>query len=330
MPPKRKIASSLKKSMNDDQSSIGHIGVLMGGYSSEREISLKSGKAIFAALKECGCWVSDLDIRAKNHQAIKTLIRKSGINVAFIALHGKLGEDGTIQSILEDLKIPYTGSGPRASGQALNKIISQEIFQKHQIPIAPFWVAHQNQKRKISSMIEELREFPVVVKPAMEGSSIGISFADNSRDLRKALKLAFQFGPDVLVERLIEGREMTVGILNEEALPVIEIKPKRSFFDFTAKYQEGMTEYIVPAEIPQNLSDQLKRLALRAHQALGCRDFSRVDMMVDEQQQPFVLEVNTIPGFTSTSLLPKAAKIQGFSFTQLCLKLIDLAHEKKK
>ncbi len=307
---------------------LGHIGVLMGGYSSEREISLRSGKAIAEALHVAGCQVSSIDITCQHPDEISEFIKGFSIDVAFIALHGCLGEDGTIQSILEKMKIPYTGSNVEASRKAINKVSTQKILKEKGVPVAEYIVANRNDKPAIDVLAKRIHSFPVVVKPACEGSSIGVVLVQNKEGLPPALEGAFKYGPEVIIERYIKGRELTVGILDETPLPVIEIKSKSSFFDFSAKYQSGTTEYIVPAQIPEALSQQLKDIALAAHQALGCRHLSRVDIMLDEKNSPFVLEINTIPGFTSTSLLPKAAKVAGLSFADLCLRLTQLAYEK--
>ncbi len=312
-------------------SSLGHIGVLMGGYSSEREISLKSGWAIYKALKEAGCRVTAVDIRFKEEDKIFSLIQEVAMDVAFIALHGCLGEDGMIQSILQKANILYAGSGVEASQRALNKIEAQTMLKRKNIPVADYWVAHNGHQANRQQLIPRLN-LPVVVKPASEGSSIGVTPVFEKKNLDPALDKAFQYGPLVLVERYIKGKELTVGILGNEALPPIEICPKNPdrFFDFESKYQPGRSEHIVPARIPTEISQRVQRIALRAHGALGCEDFSRVDIMIDEDNNPYVLEVNTIPGFTPMSLLPEAARAIGFDFTQLCLRLVGMAYDKKK
>lgn len=310
---------------------FGHIGVLMGGYSSEREISLKSGKAIFEALKTHGCRVSPIDILLQDEEAILSLLMGSQIDVAFIALHGHLGEDGVIQSIIEKMNIPYTGSGVEASRLALNKVSAQAIFKKNQIPIPGYEVVSRGQRLNIDKLAGQIGRFPVVVKPSSQGSSIGIALVEDKRNLHEAIAKAFEYDGQVLIEQYIDGKELTVGILGQDSLPVIEIKPKAKFFDFTAKYQSaGATEYIVPAQLPKEVSVQVQKVAYQAHEALGCCDFSRVDVMLDKNNNSYILEVNTIPGFTATSLLPKAAMAAGMDFTQLCLKLVELAYKKQK
>jgi len=309
---------------------VGRIGVLMGGYSSEREISLKSGRAIYQALSDAGCETALIDIVGKNEKEIVVKILDEQVNLAFIALHGRLGEDGTIQTILEDLEIKYTGSGIEASVRAFDKSISQKEFKNHGISVPPFITLRKEDHYVERALLDQLESFPVVVKPAREGSSIGITIVNNEEDFQAALKLAKQFDDIIIVEKYIKGKEFTVGILGQKALSVVEICPRNEYFDYSSKYEEGMTEYSVPALISEDLTHKLQKTALEAHQLLGCKDFSRVDYIVDEAEHVYLLELNTIPGFTSTSLLPKAAKEASLSFQQLCLKIIELAYGKKK
>ena len=304
--------------------SFGHIGVLMGGYSSEREISLKSGKGIFEALQGSGCHVSAIDITSHDPEEILKQIKNAKINVAFIALHGALGEDGVIQEILQKAGLPYTGSSAQASRLALNKILTQKRLQENGISVPDFQILRKGQST------EKIKKFPVVVKPSSQGSSIGITLVEKAGDLKAALEEAFKYDEEALLESYIEGRELTIGILDKKALPVIEIRPKHKFFDFTAKYQSGLTDYIIPAEIPPQAAGQVQEMALKAHLVLGCADMSRVDVMLDKNNRAFVLEINTIPGFTPTSLLPKAARAAGIDFQGLCLKLVELAYSKTK
>ena len=323
------LVQSEQKQVSQDLKHLGHIGVLMGGYSSEREISLKSGQAVFTALQDAGCQVTAIDITSDDEQTIVDLIRKSDLDVAFIALHGRLGEDGTIQGILQKTGIPYPGAGVEASGIAINKVKTQNLLKSKNIPVAEHVVFQRAAEVDIDQILKVL-SFPVVVKPACEGSSIGVGIVNEKKDLEVALKEAFGYGNEVLVERFIPGKELTVGILDEEPLCVIEICHANTFFDFTSKYKSGTTQYLIPAALDEKTTQEIQKLALRAHQAIGCENFSRIDIMLDQQSKPYILEINTIPGFTSTSLLPKAAQAKGISFTQLCLKLIELAYEKKK
>jgi len=309
---------------------FGRVGVLMGGYSSERGISLKSGKAIYDSLFQQGYHVVGIDIKSHDEHKITSQILDFSIDLAFIALHGQLGEDGLIQSILERMQIPYTGSGVKASQLAYDKVLSHEQFKKDGLVIPP----HKVLMRECLSHIDEASEgidfLPVVVKPACEGSSIGISIVEKRSELVSALLNAFKYGGHVLVESYIKGRELTVGILDDRPLDIIEIISKKDFFDFSAKYDEGLTAYIVPAQLPQQVSDQIKSVAQKAHTILGCSVFSRIDFILDETMVPFILEVNTIPGFTDTSLLPKAAKHAGINFHQLCSKILEITHGQKE
>lgn len=311
--------------MSGQNEEKGRIGVVMGGCSSEREISLKSGRAVFEALKQKNVNVSAVELTTEDEESVIAALRRERIEVAFIALHGKFGEDGTFQQMLEKHGIAYTGSGPEASRRAMDKIVTVQMARKGGVPV-PEGIALTQSDGALGSLdVARLGGFPVVVKPSSEGSSIGVSLAADAAQLQKAAEEAWRYGPRILVEQCIRGREMTVGILGSEAMPVIEIKPKMSFFDFEAKYQKGKTDYIVPAEIPSETAQELQRLALQTFRVLGCRDFARVDFMLDASLNPYLLEINTIPGFTSTSLLPKAAAHRGIGFTDLCLRMIEMA-----
>jgi D-alanine-D-alanine ligase len=316
--------------MSTDVSTFGRIGVLMGGYSSERGISLKSGSAVLEALKEEGCNVVALDIQERDEQRISSQISAADLDMAFIALHGQLGEDGRIQSILEPLDIPYTGSGPAASRLALNKASTQRLLRENQIRVAPFLAVSRSDNVSAADIKQELKNPPWMVKPVGEGSSIGISMVEDPNSLGQALDLAWQYGEEALVEKFIKGRELTVGILDQTPLPVIEIRPGGKIFDFTSKYQAGQSEYIVPAPLSETQAARCQQQALKAYQLVGCRHLARIDMILDPSGVPFILEINTIPGFTATSLLPKAAKEIGYSFNQLCLALVEMAYGKKK
>lgn len=298
---------------------FGKIGVLMGGSSSERKISLKSGKAVYQALKGQGLDVVALDIKSTN---CSEQIKRAKIKVAFIALHGEFGEDGTIQSILETLRISYTGSGVMASYLCLDKIVSKRIFKQRKIPVPEYDTLHR-ESQKLSFERSKLKS-PLVVKPSTEGSSIGVSFVRRESQLKPAINLAFRYDDAIIIERYLEGREITVAILNERPLPIVEILPKKKFFDFQAKYTKGKSEYLVPAKMSQKDYARSQALGLLAHQTLGCRGFSRVDMILTETG-PVVLEVNSIPGLTATSLLPLAASAVGLSFGELCVEIVKLA-----
>ncbi len=308
---------------------FGHIGVLLGGYSSEREISLKSGKAVYDALEEAGHHVSKIDIVSREDD-IGQMIQAAGIDVAFIALHGALGEDGTIQSLLEMAGVPYTGSGVDASRIAINKISTQNVLRKKNFPVPIFTTVFQEDSMDEDALLTRVDGMPVVVKPAAEGSSLGVTIVHKRENFKKAVMEAFRYGSPILVDHYIQGRELTVGILSDEPLPVVEIRPTHDFFDFTAKYQKGLTDYLVPAPLSAEITTKVQQMALAAYEAVGCRDFSRVDVILDRKMNPYILEINTIPGFTATSLLPMAAQEAGYNFTQLCEKIIALAYEKKK
>jgi D-alanine--D-alanine ligase len=304
---------------------LGKIGVLMGGPSSEKKISLKSGLSVLKALKESKVKASPVIIKSDSFKDNTSLLKSKKIDCAFIALHGRFGEDGGIQRILAKLKIPYTGSGVKASNLAMDKVASRNIFKRHGLYVPNFKVTE-----KSNDAVNLMRNlsFPLVIKPALTGSSIGISIVDNYKSLAFAIKLAFKFDNRVIVEEYIKGRELTVGILEDKPLPIIEIVPKRPFFDYQSKYKHGLTDYIIPAKLSPEASKKINKASLAAHRLLGCFGCSRVDIILDKKNRPFILEVNTIPGLTSTSLLPKAAKEAGIDFIDLCIKLISLAYEK--
>ncbi|MEW6009438.1 MAG: D-alanine--D-alanine ligase [Candidatus Omnitrophota bacterium] len=302
------------------------IAVFMGGISNERDISLKSGKAVLEALSKMGLDVISVDITSDKPEYIQKLIISSGIDFVFIALHGKFGEDGTLQKILEEMHIPYTGSDSSASHLAMDKIASKELFLKAGLKVPDFLAldGFNNNLNLINAIKKEIG-FPLVVKPSTSGSSIGLSLIDKEKDLKMALSLAKRFSNSVLIEQFIKGRELTVGILDDEPLAPIEIVTDEPFFNFQAKYESANTRYIVPAEIDSNLSNSLKQAGIKAHKSLGCRGFSRVDMLLGEKGDIYVLEVNAIPGLTQRSLLPKAANLEGIDFSKLCLKIINSA-----
>ncbi len=302
----------------------------MGGPSTEREISLKSGKAVFEVLKNRGLDVVALDFNTEHKETISGLLKGSGAEVVFIALHGRFGEDGTLQAILEELGILYTGSGVLASKLAMDKIAARKIFREKGINVPKSQVLNKFGSVIEGDIIKKIGSFPLVVKPATHGSSIGISFADNLTTFKKAIDLAFQYDENILAEEYITGRELTVSVLDDAALPVVEIISGNKFFDFEAKYKSAVTQYIVPAKLEPKTAQLVQKAGLASHRALNCQGFSRTDIILDKKNRPFVLEVNTIPGLTSSSLLPKAAHAAGIDFTKLCLRMISLAYEKKE
>jgi UDP-N-acetylmuramate--alanine ligase len=310
----------------------GVIGVIMGGCSSEREVSLRSGGAIVKALANAGCSVKALDLTAEDKDTIKSWIKAEKINVVFIALHGRFGEDGGIQTILEELEVPYNGCGPTASQVAFNKCATQRVFEEQKVLTPATVMVNAHAAFDVDQVASRLGGFPVVVKPACEGSSYGVNLAKDRAELVQAVEKAAVYGDDIVIQQFIKGRELTVGILGVKPLPIVEIKPAddHNFFDFQAKYVNQTTQYIVPAQIAEDVASVVQREALKAYHAVGCEGFGRVDVLLGEDDKPYVLEINTIPGFTATSLLPKAARAAGIDFTQLCLTLVDMAYGKKK
>ncbi|MBI5892302.1 MAG: D-alanine--D-alanine ligase [Deltaproteobacteria bacterium] len=302
------------------------IGVLMGGMSSEREISIRSGTAVYNALiKKCYNAVKiDVD------RNIAGVLKKKKIDIAFIALHGKYGEDGTMQGLLEIMGMPHTGSSVMASSMAFDKTKAKEIFRFHNIPTPDWEVVEKGFKAgALWARVQGFKGFnlklPVVVKPAREGSTIGLTVVKQKRGLQKALKKAGRYDDKIIVEKFILGRELTVGVLKGHALPIIEVKPKNGLYDYKSKYTKGMTEYICPAPLIKTLESRIKKIALDAYNALGCSGAARVDIMLDKKNRPYVLEVNTIPGMTELSLLPKAANHAGIDFPELVeMMLMDI------
>jgi len=293
------------------------VGVMMGGLSREREISLKTGKAILKALIEKGYAAYPIDV---GPDIAETLIKEK-IECAFLALHGRFGEDGTIQGMLELMRIPYTGSGVLASALALHKIMAKKFFLCEKIPTPPFEVLGRGEIEKGSSRTLSF-PLPHVVKPAREGSTIGVSIVRTEEERIPALKEAAKYDEEILVEEFVKGKEITVGILEDIALPVIEIVPRSGFYDYHSKYTKGETQYIIPARIPREKYLYAQEISRRAFQALGCSGCSRVDLMTDEDGNPFVIDVNTMPGMTETSLLPQAAGYAGIGFDELVERIL--------
>ncbi|MCU0650813.1 MAG: D-alanine--D-alanine ligase [Candidatus Omnitrophica bacterium] len=306
---------------------FGRIGVLMGGPSAERPISLKSANAVYESLKSKDCDVVKIDIFTDDIEQNKRLLRSSGIDCAFIALHGRFGEDGQIQQILQDLGIPYTGSGVKASSLAMDKVMSLALFKKAGLDI-PEYISVKRQRFECSGSPEIDFPLPWVVKPSRQGSSIGLSIIDSADALDQALAVAFETDGTAIVQQFVGGRELTVGVLDGEPLPVVEIVTTRKFFDYEAKYQSGFTTYEVPAKLNASDAIAVQKAGVCAHKALGCSGCTRVDVILSGGI-PFVLELNNIPGLTEKSLLPKAAICAGIDFSQLCLRMLSSAYEKK-
>jgi D-alanine-D-alanine ligase len=302
------------------------IGVLMGGRSTEREISLKSGRAMEASLRRQGCQVAAIDVTENAAHEI----RQEKIELAVIALHGRFGEDGAIQGLLEIMGIPYTGSGVLASAIGMNKSMTKRLLQYHGIPTPRFALVRRTDRPdSLQSELPAGFDLPVVVKPTTQGSTVGVTIVRDSGQIPAAYADAFRYDAEILIEEYIQGHEITAGIVEEEALPLIEIVPKEEFYNFEAKYTKGMTEYIIPARLSKEITREVQRLALKTHQALGCEGYSRVDFRVDPQGRPYVLEINTLPGMTETSLLPKAALAAGMDYDALVARLVKTALKKR-
>ena len=288
--------------------------VLSGGPSEEREISLLSGQAVANACTELGHDVTVSDVSPDDLSAFD-----QAFDLVFPMLHGSFGEDGRIQRIMEQRQIKYIGSGPTASEKCFDKARTKREFERFGIPTPKFAITSLP-----TGTLPERSRF--CCKPARQGSSIGIEFANSQAEADAAIaRIQNAFGGDVIVEEFIEGRELTVGIVGNEPLPIVEIVSANAFYDFDAKYHRQDTEYICPADLPPKSSHEIQAMALRAFESLGCRDFGRVDLILSQEGEPFFLEINTIPGFTEKSLLPKAAQQAGLDFNQLVDALIDLA-----
>jgi D-alanine-D-alanine ligase len=292
------------------------IGVLMGGLSAEREVSLKSGTAVLNALLERGYSAVAVDVG----RDLPEVLGREGIQRAFVALHGRYGEDGAVQGVLELMGIPYTGSGVLASSLAMNKIFAKRIFAAAGLLVAPYAVVRRGEDVCLSRCGFAL---PVVVKPSQEGSSVGITIVRSEADLPAALETAFAYDAEVLVEAFVVGQEVQVGIVDDQAVGAIEIVPKKEFYDFEAKYTDGMAQHILPPRLPAEVLERVLADGKRAHLALGCSGYSRVDFLVTAAGDPFILEVNTLPGMTALSLLPEIAAGSGIGFADLVERILD-------
>lgn len=296
------------------------VGVLMGGTSAEREISLRTGEGVAKALK------------ARGHDVVRVIldegkpadqaVREAKIDVAFLALHGRLGEDGCIQGMLEMMGIPYTGSSVLASALAMDKLKAKELFRLHNIPTPPYYVAQEADLLDLEEVHGSFG-FPVIVKPRSEGSSVGLAMARSLDELRRGLETALDHDRCALVERFVKATEVHVGILDGRVLGAIEVVPKRGLYDYTAKYTPGETDYVLPPRIASTRVRGVLNLAERAARALGCTGACRVDLLVTEGENEYVLEVNTLPGMTPTSLLPKIAEHAGIDYGSLCEAILE-------
>ncbi|HET9418318.1 MAG TPA: D-alanine--D-alanine ligase [Chthoniobacterales bacterium] len=291
--------------------------VLMGGPGSERDVSLATGRGVAKALRSLGVEVLELDVRDGNF----TL--PSDVDLAFLTIHGTFGEDGQLQRILEERGVAYTGDGVEPTATAIDKIRSKRKFDEHGVATPRWEVIQPNQRPSIS--------LPIVVKPPREGSTVGVIIVKNERELESAVREAANYDRELLVEKFVPGRELTIGILGDQALPILEIIPKGGFYDFKNKYPflnpqaGGGAEHVCPAKIDKDKTRQIQELALRAFRALGLQVYGRIDVILSDRGEPFVLEVNTIPGMTEASLLPEAAAAAGISYIDLCLRIIELS-----
>jgi D-alanine-D-alanine ligase len=309
---------------------VSRVAVLKGGRSLERQVSLRSGARVEDALERLGHDVVALDVS----QDLITRLRDAAPDVAFIAMHGRDGEDGTVQELLEILDIPYTGSGVLACVRATDKVLAKHLMIEAGIPTPEFFAFSETAFRELGAAdalpaIEERLEFPIVVKPSSQGSALGIKFARSAADVPAALVAAFSYDSRVLLERYVDGRDLAVSILDDEPLPVVEAVPTGDgFYDFEARYEIGRTEFVCPATLPDGLTEQAQELALRTYRLLGCSAFGRVDLMLGSDGELTVLEANPIPGLTETSLLPQAAEATGISFDELVGRIVELALER--
>ncbi len=328
----------------------------MGGTSAERDVSLVTGRGIAKALADKGHWVTLIDcafgdqlitdwevdsneiirvdhsdIEKRKAELDKNLLKtldyliKEKFDVSFIALHGGYGENGQLQAALDLIKMPYTGSQALASGLGMDKNLSKILFQNTGVPTAP-WVLISREAPYDNKTIMNLG-LPLVIKPNDQGSTVGLTIVKNPDELKPAVERAFQFGKTVMAERFVPGREMTVSMLDGKPLPVIEIIPEHGIYDYECKYQKGKSQYVVPAQVSESVTESLQNFAIKAYQALDCRHYARVDFRLQDNSLPFCLEVNTLPGMTPTSLVPKAAKAVGMTFPDLVEKITYLALE---
>jgi D-alanine-D-alanine ligase len=302
------------------------VAVLMGGRSAEREVSLNTGCQVADALESLGWDAVRIDAGEAD---FITRLAASGAGVVFICLHGRFGEDGTVQGLLELMDMPYVGSGVLASALAMDKVMSKHIFACEGIRSPEYMTLRRGPLLDLGAVTGRLGQ-KVVVKPATEGSSVGMHIVHQAGELAEAVAEAFTHDDVVMVERFVEGAEVTVGVLGNDqlqALPTLQIVPENEFYDYESKYVPGMSRHIIPAEVPEESRAECQRLALRAHEALGCRGLSRSDTIVEADGTVWLLEVNTIPGMTSTSLFPDMAHAVGMEFPALCERLVELALE---
>jgi D-alanine-D-alanine ligase len=306
---------------------VSRVAVLKGGRSLERSVSLRSGARVADALERLGHDVVEIDVAGD----LMARLRDARPEVAFVAMHGRDGEDGTIQELLEIAGVPYTGSRPLACARATDKVMAKHLMVEAGIPTPDFFAFNETAFRDLGAAdalpaIEERLEFPIVVKPAGGGSALGVKFARTAADVPAALVAAFSYDARVLLERHVAGRDLAVSILDDEPLPIVEAVPREEgFYDFEARYEIGRTEFTCPARLPEAVAERARELALATHRLLGCRGFSRVDLMLAADGELFVLEADPIPGLTETSLLPQAAEAAGIAFDALVGRILELA-----
>ncbi|MCH5049728.1 D-alanine--D-alanine ligase [Pectobacterium aquaticum] len=301
------------------------VAVLLGGTSAEREVSLLSGQAVLAGLKEAGINAHAVDTR----DVSVTTLKEQGFTKVFIALHGRGGEDGTLQGVLEFLGLPYTGSGVMASALTMDKLRTKQVWQTLGLPVSPYVALDRRQYSEMAAnaLLAKFTHLglPLIVKPSREGSSVGMSKVNTLSELPAALEEAFRHDDDVLVEKWLSGPEYTVAILGDDVLPSIRIQPAGTFYDYEAKYLSDDTQYFCPSGLPDEQEQALAGLAMAAYRAVGCSGWGRVDFMLDSDGAFYLLEVNTSPGMTSHSLVPMAARQRGLTFSQLVVKILGLA-----
>ncbi|MBS9432525.1 D-alanine--D-alanine ligase [Photorhabdus hainanensis] len=301
------------------------VAVLLGGTSAEREVSLLSGHAVLAGLREAGIDAHPVDTK----DFPVTQLKEAGFEKVFIALHGRGGEDGTLQGVLEFLQLPYTGSGVMASSLSMDKLRTKQLWQGIGLTVSPYVSMNSQQFERLTDF--QLQEYvadlglPLIVKPSLEGSSVGMTKVNEISELRDALEAAFRYDVDLLIEKWLYGPEYTVAILGDTALPSIRIQPAAVFYDYDAKYLSEETQYFCPSGLSDEKERQLVEMALKAYQSVGCSGWGRVDIMMDSDGGFYLLEVNTSPGMTSHSLVPMAARQAGLSFSQLVAKILELA-----
>ncbi len=298
---------------------FGKVAVLLGGRSAEREVSLKSGSMVLKALKSRGIDAHPFD---PSQHALDELT-KQRFDRAFIALHGRFGEDGTVQGVLEWLGIPYTGSGVLASALAMDKLRTKRIWQAEKLPTPPYAVLDKTTDLRA---VARRLGMPLMVKPASEGSSIGMSKVKSAAALDEAYALAANYDRVVIAEKFVRGTELTVAILGEQVLPIIKLETPREFYDYQAKYVADDTRYIIPSGLTAKKEKEIQALCLKAFRTLACVGWGRVDLMLDRAGRPYLLEVNTAPGMTDHSLVPMAARAVGISYEDLCLRILEGAH----